>query len=213
MAKQRPARRMWVYTGKVPIEPAKRVDKVLQFKISLLEVKPAVWRRIQVVEGTLDELHEHIQSAMGWTNSHLHQFRDKMKRYANPNQMHEDMEVYGLIDTTTTMMSDVFRRAKTKMIYEYDFGDGWAHEVLFEGKFPAEPRSRYPVCLDGANACPPEDCGGPWGYAHLLEALSDKKHPEHAAMKEWIGGKFDAKKFTSQSATRSMRQGLPYPLL
>jgi hypothetical protein len=93
--------------------------------------------------------------------------------------------------------------------YEYDFGDGWQHEICFEGRPSVEPRKSPPLCMEGEGACPPEDVGGVWGYADFLEALADPNHPEHDGLREWAGGRFDPAKFNPAAATRRMRQGLP----
>ncbi len=93
--------------------------------------------------------------------------------------------------------------------YEYDFGDSWEHEVMFEGSPPADPKSKYPLCVEGERACPPEDCGGVWGYADFLEAIRNPKYEEHESMLEWIGGKFDPEKFDPGKATKEMKKGLP----
>lgn len=189
----------------------KATGTVFQFKITLLGVKPAIWRRIQVTDCTLDKLHEYIHTSMGWTNSHLHRFEIGKKRYADPMLMEEDMEEFGYKDSTTTMLSDIVpkNRRRMRFLYEYDFGDCWGHEVVFEGCPKAEVGGKFPVCLEGERACPPEDCGGWPGYANLLEALGDKKHAEHESMMEWIGGWFDPEEFDPSLATKAMEKGLP----
>jgi hypothetical protein len=84
---------------------------------------------------------------------------------------------------------------KSKFLYSYDFGDDWRHEIVVEKVLPSDPKVTYPVCMKGKRACPPEDCGGPWGYVELLDILADRKHPEHKSRKEWLGGDFDAEEF------------------
>jgi hypothetical protein len=189
----------------------KATGTVFQFKITLLGIKPAIWRRIQVKNCSLDCLHEYIQTSMGWSNSHLHRFEVGKKRYADPMLMEEDMREYGFKDSTTTMLSDIVpkKRKRLRFLYEYDFGDCWGHEVVFEGCPKAEAGAKYPICLEGERACPPEDCGGWPGYANLLEALSNKKHEEHESMMEWVGGWFDSEEFDSSLATKAMKKGLP----
>ncbi|MBA2116727.1 plasmid pRiA4b ORF-3 family protein [Bremerella alba] len=177
-----------------------------QFKITLLGVKPLIWRRIQVQDCTLDKLHEHIQTAMGWTNSHLHQFVIKEKRYGDPGLM-DDLDC---IDSTATMMSEILPKTGKpfRFKYDYDFGDGWEHEVLYEGSPLSEKGKKYPLCLEGERACPPEDIGGVWGYADYLEALADSQHELHEEYMEW-NGPFDPDKFDSKKATKEMKKGLP----
>ena len=186
-------------------------DTVYQFKITLLENHPPIWRRIQVKDCTLDKLHEHIQTAMGWTNSHLNQFKIGEQRYADPMLMEEDFEEFGYQDSTTTKISSILPKTgkRLRFQYEYDFGDSWDHEVLFEGVVRAESKVKYPLCLKGARACPPEDCGGVWGYAEFVEAIGNKKHEQHKEMLGWVGGRFDPEKFDPVKVTKAMRKGLP----
>ena len=178
---------------------------LFQFKITLLDIKPAIWRRIQVQDCTLGDLHEYIQAAMGWENCHLHQFEIGRERFGpySPDAPDFGEEV---ADENQVLLSELVPTAgkKFRFIYEYDFGDGWRHEVLFEGNPPVEKKKEYPVCLDGKRACPPEDVGGPWGYAEFLEALADPNDERHEEFLEW-GGRFDANAFDAKKATREMR--------
>lgn len=176
-----------------------------QFKITLLEIAPPIWRRIQVQDCTLDRLHEHIQAAMGWTNSHLHQFEINELRYGDP----ELLDDFECIDSTTVFLSTVLPNSHFKFRYEYDFGDGWDHEILFEGEVPVEKGKKYPICLEGERACPPEDCGGVWGYQDFLAAIADPKHEEHDSYLEWCGGSFSPEEFDPKEATRRMKKGVP----
>ncbi|AMV32063.1 Plasmid pRiA4b ORF-3-like protein [Pirellula sp. SH-Sr6A] len=184
---------------------------IYQFKITLLGTNPPIWRRIQVEECTLDKLHEHIQTAMGWTNSHLHRFDIEGKRYGDPELLDDGFEDFECVDSTKTNLSRVLPKTGKRFgfKYKYDFGDGWEHEILFEGTPAADPKLKYPLCLEGERACPPEDCGGVWGYDELLEAICSPKHDQHEDMLEWIGGKFDSEDFDPKKATKEMRKGLP----
>jgi hypothetical protein len=139
-----------------------RTNNLYQFKITLLDTKPPIWRRIQVEDCTLGELHEHIQSAMGWTNSHLHQFEIEGERYGDPELLNDGMDDLEFKDSTTTRVSAILpaNSKRFRFTYEYDFGDGWEHEILFEGSPAPEPGKKYPICLEGGRACPPEDIGG-----------------------------------------------------
>jgi hypothetical protein len=187
-------------------------ERVYQFKITLLDSHPPIWRRIQVKDCTLDKLHEHIQTAMGWTNSHLHHFRLGEQLYGDPMLMQENFEDMDYKDSTATKISDILPDTgkRFRLEYEYDFGDSWYHEVLFEGVLRAEPRRKYPVCLEGARACPPEDVGGVWGYADFVQAIQNPEHERHEEMLEWVGGRrFDPESFNAAAATKEMRRGLP----
>ena len=184
----------------------KKGDLIYQFKVTLLDIKPAIWRRIQVPDCTLADLHEYIQAAFGWWNYHLHQFDIDGKRYGPPAP--DDMD-FGLemIDETDVLLSKLIPKSgrKSRWVYEYDFGDGWRHEVLFEGFPSVDPKAKYPQCVEGQRACPPEDCGGPWGYADYLAAIADPKHEQHEEMLQWRGP-FDPEAFDATKATREMRK-------
>lgn len=184
---------------------------LFQFKITLSDLQPAIWRRIQVRDCTLDQLHEHIQLAMGWTNSHLHQFEIKGERYGDPELLNDGFDDVDCLDSTATLLSDIVPTTKKRFAftYEYDFGDGWEHEILFEGHPPVDPKQKYPLCVEGERACPPEDCGGVWGYVDLLAAIRNPNHDEHEDMLEWIAPRFNSEKFDANKATKSMRKGLP----
>lgn len=173
-------------------EPKSKADPgtIYQFKITLLGSQPPIWRRIQVTDCTLDKLHEHIQTAMGWTNSHLHHFRIGEQLYGDPMLMEESMEEMNYKDSTRNRISKILPKSGKRFgfTYEYDFGDGWEHEVLFEGCPKKDPDQKNPLSLEGERAYPPEDCGGIGGFYEFLEALADPKHEEHDNMLEWIGG-------------------------
>lgn len=192
--------------GAVPIG-----ERLYQFKITLLDFKPTVWRRIQVKSCTLDKLHEHIQTAMGWTNSHLHQFEINGERHGDPELLDDGFaDDDPFIDSTQIKLDEVVPKSGDRLTfeYEYDFGDGWQHEIVFEGCLKSEKGLRYPVCLEGENACPPEDVGGVGGYAEYLEAIADPNHEQHDEMLQWRG-KFDPKQFGAEKTTKKMRRGLP----
>lgn len=194
-------------TPKTRKTPPKKGDLLYQFKITLLDVKPAIWRRIQVPDCTLVDLHEYIQAVFGWENYHLHQFDIDGERYSQPAPDGDD---FGLDfkDETDVLLSKLIPKSgrPSRWIYEYDFGDGWRHEVLFEGFPPADPKAKYPLCVEGERACPPEDCGGPWGYADYLAAIRDPRHEQHEEMLEWRGP-FDPSAFDVKKATKEMRKG------
>lgn len=185
----------------------KLTDALYQFKITLLDSKPPIWRRIQIQDCTLDKLHGHIQMAMGWTNSHLHQFEIRGERYGNPELLNDEFEEVECVDSTRTLLSEILPKNGKRFAfrYEYDFGDDWMHEVLFEGIPLVDNKAKYPLCLEGERACPPEDCGGPWGYADYLAAIADPGHEQHEEMLKWRGP-FDPEAFDAKQATKEMRK-------
>jgi hypothetical protein len=169
-------------------------NAVYQFKITLDNIRPAIWRRVQVKgDITLKRLAATILVAMGWTNSHLHQFHIGGKRIGMPYEDCDEFDDYE--DEGDFLLCDFLPEEIRRFIFEYDFGDGWKHAILLEKVLEPQKGVKYPVCLDGARCCPPEDCGGPWGYGGFLEAISDPKHSEHDSMVEWSGGDFDPERF------------------
>ena len=162
----------------------------IQLKITLRYTTPPVWRRL-VVPGslTLAELHTVVQTAMGWTDVHLHLFEADGVVYGDVDDM--DDEAVGEEDDTT--LTAISRKGST-FRYEYDFGDGWQHDVLVE-QVQTVSDTVTPACLDGRRACPPEECGGPSGYQHLVAVLADPSDPEHAQMLHWLGADFDPEEF------------------
>jgi hypothetical protein len=182
-----------------------------QLRIKLRGVKPAIWRRIQVMDCTLDKLHEHIQTSMGWTNSHLHRFDVDGDSYADPELMEEDFHNMNCRDSTITLLSAILPEdhQRYRFGYRYDFGDSWDHEISFEGCPKPEKGRKYPVCVEGERACPPEDVGGTSGYAEFLETIADRDDAERPEMLEWADGWFDPDEFDAATATKSMWKGLP----
>jgi hypothetical protein len=122
-----------------------------------------------------------------------------------------NFEELGYEDSTTIRLSDLVPKSgrKFKFVYEYDFGDSWDHELVVEKVGPPDSGAKYPVCVDGKRACPPEDVGGVWGYADFLVAIVNPDHEQHEDMLEWVGGRFDPNEFDPATATRRMRRGLP----
>jgi len=176
-----------------------------QLKITLKWSKPPIWRRVVArADMPLDRLHWLIQIVFDWTNSHLHQFIAGRAFYGQPDP-DADMG-YETLNEKRYTVADLAPAAKKKFIYEYDFGDGWQHEVLVEKILPADASFKHPVCLGGERACPPEDCGGLGGYYNLLEILANRKHPEHEDMKEWIGGEWDAERFDLDEVNAALKR-------
>jgi hypothetical protein len=158
-------------------------ESILQLKISLVGVSnPPVWRRVLVPATTrLDRLHDVIQAAMGWTDTHLHAVEAGGVDYGPPDPELDH------VDERRTAIGDVLSEPRDRMRYVYDFGDYWQHDVVVEKVLDAERGARYPICMAGKGRRPPEDCGGVWGYADLRETLADPAHEDHADMLEWLG--------------------------
>jgi hypothetical protein len=162
---------------------------IARLKITLDEVKPLVMRRLEVpLSIRLDRLHLAIQAAMGWTNSHLYEIRAKDTGWGVPDPDWGD----GPLDARKARLVDVLEDVGTKTLkYLYDFGDGWEHTIKIERLIDPLPGIIYPRLLEAAGRCPPEDVGGPWGYAEFLEAIRDPNHDRHTESKEWIAEDFD----------------------
>ncbi|HCU06856.1 MAG TPA: hypothetical protein DIC42_04675 [Holosporales bacterium] len=179
--------------------------KIYQFKIQLNDIKPLIWRRVQVLSTiTFADFHDVIQNTMGWEQCHLHEFRVNGKSAPQGiGPIFED----GFecpTDEKKVKLDKIFTEEKQKINYEYDFGDGWEHTITLE-KIVDPDEKPYPRCIAGERACPPEDCGGPWGYENLLEILGDPKHKEHNNMLEWCG-KIDPEAFSVEGTDKLLRK-------
>ena len=181
----------------------KDLRKVYQIKISLRDIRPPIWRRIEVFsDTTLERLHLIFQLAMGWSNYHLHQYTIGGVEYGEP---HPDYD-FEVKDEKKVKLYQVTPKENFKFIYEYDSGNRWEHEVLIEKILPVEKGKHYPFCVKGKRTCPPEDVGGPWGYADFLEAVHDPYHSEHEDMLEWVGGEFDPEAFNLEEVNERLKQ-------
>ena len=172
--------------------------QIFQVKVTLADVLPEVWRRVELPGAyTLDRVHRVVQHAMGWQDYHLHSFEVDGVQYGEPDPDGE-LAVRDELDVRL----DAVAHKGTRLLYTYDFGDWWEHDLLVEDVFAAEPDERYPRCVTGARACPPEDVGGAFGYAELLGALSDPVHP----LRAWVGQAFDPEAFDPDRATTLLRR-------
>ena len=158
--------------------------------IELSWIKPKIWRRVLVPDTiVLSKLHRVLQATMGWTDSHLHRFEIGRTRYGQRLPGWDDLDE-PMIDERRARLADALGAARS-MRYVYDFGDHWEHRIKLEAVEPLAADVRLPVCLGGANACPPEDVGGAPGFEYFLGVIADPKHPEHADMLAWCGGAYD----------------------
>jgi hypothetical protein len=172
------------------------MPSVHQLKITLLDTRPAVWRRVQVLsDTTLAELHGIIQAAMGWENYHLHRFEVGWDSYGGSEDDGDESRV---------RLGEVAGETGTTFGYEYDFGDCWQHSIVVEKVIPTGGRRPYPVCLGGGRACPPEDVGGPWGYEHFRRVMAARRGPEYREYREWCGA-FDPAHFSLDAVNAALR--------
>ena len=193
------------------IEPlaTKAGASLYHLTVTLQESNPPIWRRLQVPgDANLGWLHAVLQVAVGWTNSHLHHYFIGQDCYVDTT-LGEDMD-FGdpsSHDEAKAKLADVLPKAGVQFAYEYDFGDSWGHVIKVEKILPPDPAwAGKALCLAGANACPPEDCGGLPGYENLIEILADPKHEEHESMKEWLGRPLDPKAFDLEKTNAYLRK-------
>jgi hypothetical protein len=184
---------------------SKQSEKIYQLKITLSYIKPPVWRRVLVPgDTTLEELHHILLTIMGWDGYHLHEFSISGTSYGSREQ-----DTWGELDfedEADFTLAQVLPAEKLKGSYTYDFGDDWRHEILVEKILPRDETMRYPLCVTGKRACPPEDIGGPPGYQFFLEAIHDPANEEHERYLEWIGGAFDPEAFDLNDINDQLHQ-------
>jgi len=177
----------------------KKFDRVYQFKITLMDVRPSIWRRIQVPETySFWDLHVAIQDAMHWLDYHLHEFE-----IVNPSTGIKTSvgipgdEDFGkeILPEWKQKIADYFSMENRLAKYTYDFGDNWEHIIKLEKVLPRDKNINYPVCIGGKRASPPEDCGGVWGYEDFLKIINNPDHEEYEETIEWAGGEFDPEYF------------------
>jgi len=166
---------------------------IYQFKITLKYSRPPIWRRVQVgANSTLVHLHQVIQAVMEWEDYHLWEFTLNNVRYSYPLEFFEDDRPKS---ARAMRLRDIIHSPKVKLLYTYDFGDDWEHDVVLEKIIEPDPGMQYPVCVDGRRAAPLEDCGGMFGYYTMLEILEDPDHPDYEMWKEWAGLELDPDRF------------------
>jgi len=179
--------------------------QVYQIKVVLLETEPSIWRRFVVPSSvTLHRLHLILQDVMGWSNYHLYRFQIGREEYGEPHPDNEFNEL-NFKNSRRTKLGQVVTKKGDVFRYEYDFGDSWEHMLLVEDILENQPDMRYPVCLTGERACPPEDCGGPYGYADLLETIAEPGHEDYDDMMTWLGGHFDPNTFNIEIANLKLK--------
>ncbi len=169
------------------------IPNVYQLKITLLHTEPPIWRRVLIEPFTsLGDLHSIIQVVMQWENKHLHQFRVGKAIYGDPEM--DDFEL-GIRDECGIDVESLYKRRIRTFTYEYDFGDDWEHQIKIEKSLPLNEPILLPYCIDGEGSCPPEDSGGPWGFADKLDILKDPKSEDYDDVRAWMGD-FDPTEFS-----------------
>ena len=178
---------------KKPISPegsSEGSQGIYQLKVTLRDSDPPIWRRFEVSHDlTLRKLHNLLQVVMGWGNAHLYDFYKGRERLSK-----------------SLMLFQAASRARSKFIYLYDMGDSWEHEIVVEKILKDREGKSHPVCLEGRRACPPEDCGGIYGYDEILDALKAPNHPDREHWLEWIGDDFDAEAFDLEAVNRRLKR-------
>ena len=179
-----------------------QAKQIYQVKIVLIDTKPKIWRRLLVSSDILlVDFHRIIQTTMGWTNSHLHRFNDGVMDYSP-----KEFEVEDSIDSRKVKLKKILKKEGSKILYEYDFGDSWDHDIILEKIIKEDVKGQIPECMSGKGNCPPEDCGGTWGYMDLLKTISNPKHEDYKSMMDWLGGEFDPAFFDKELINSQLKQ-------
>jgi Plasmid pRiA4b ORF-3-like protein len=184
---------------KAPSKSSKSNSTAYQLKITLADIKPPVWRRVEVKDCTLTILHEIIQIVMGWDGYHLWAFEIGGEQYGEDPTGEMEMT-----SARKVKLSQIVQAGVKKFHYVYDFGDHWEHVIQVEKVLEADPQVKYPRCAKGSRACPPEDCGGAWGYGDFLNAIQNPGHESHEEMLEWVGGEFDPEAFDIEAVNKEL---------
>lgn len=180
-------------------------QEIYQIKVTLLATDPPIWRRLLVpADLTLEQLHYVLQVAMGWDDSHMHEFLIGQQRFGTPDPMDEVFSGSGTVSERTVRLFNVLDQPKVKARYTYDFGDSWEHGIVVEKSLAPEAGLAYPTCVAGERHEPPEDCGGVPGFYNLLEALGDPEHEEHEDLLDWLGDNFDPNAFSVDEVNRQL---------
>ncbi len=174
---------------------------IAKLTVTLQYIDPPVWRRVLIPANikSLADLHVVIQTVMPWTDDHLHEFNIAGERYGSSDPLGK------VVSDVRITLAGVRNKGVARFEYTYDFGDSWEHLIVIEGTVPRAEGQHYPACIGGERACPPEDCGGVYGYDGLLEARSDPAHPNHAHASEYLGEGFDPEAFPVAAIDRRLK--------
>jgi len=184
-----------------------RLTKIYELQVELQDITPLIWRRLWVPSNIgLTELHELIQLAMGWMNSHLHSFEIGHHAYSTADAELDDLN---MLDEDKYTLEKTLGPDIREFVYEYDFGDSWRHRVQVRELEKPNRNAHYPLCVAGERAAPPEDVGGTHAYEEFLQAIENPKHPQHNDTLTWVGGVFDPEGFDLNAINRILRFGYP----
>ena len=189
----------------MPTKPKSSANEIYQIKVTLLGTD--IWRRLLVPSDlTLARLHDVLQIAMGWEDDHLHAFRAGQQVYGPPSRQGYAFNIDDRIDEGEVQLHQLLARVGSKIVYTYDFGDGWEHGIVIEKRLPVDQDMTYPVCTGGENAGPPEDIGGVGGYYDLVEAIQDPQHERHEEFLEWVGEEWDPGVFPIEKVNGTLQR-------
>jgi len=182
-----------------------KTQRIYRLKVTLKDINPPIWRELLVSPTTtLHELHDVLQLAMGWLDSHLHEFIKDKTHFQLPDLENDRYDDKEYTDSREVPLSRVLFKPGDRLEYLYDFGDAWEHDIVLEEVLASEPHRPYPLCLSGARACPPEDCGSTTGYENLVEAMKNPKHPDREDLIEWFGRPYDPEEFDLALVNRDL---------
>jgi hypothetical protein len=183
---------------------------IIRAHVHIVDIEPPIARVLELPKSlNLAELHEVLQAAFGWTDSHLHEFIIGGLRYGAPETDDEPGASGRTFEATEVRLADLtFRHGEPiRVVYEYDFGDGWRHELTLT-EMEREEGAAYPRCVAGTRAGPPDDSGGPWGYADFVEAWRNPAHDEHKEVRRWVGRKFDPERFDLEATNKAIARAM-----
>jgi hypothetical protein len=180
--------------------PSRKDGSVARIKVTIVNIRPPVWRRLEVpLSSSFGDLHDILQIAFAWQDYHLHLFDVAGVHIGTPDDEWEEE----VIDEEQVRLGQLLETGD-RFRYEYDFGDDWTHHAVVEDIVPPDPAATHPRCLGGRRAAPPEDSGGPWGYARMLEILADPDDEDHDEIAEWIGQEWDPDAFDRETINREL---------
>ncbi|MDG5798877.1 plasmid pRiA4b ORF-3 family protein [Marinilabiliaceae bacterium ANBcel2] len=173
-----------------------QLPQIYKIKISIEGIEPLIWRETEVpADLFLHDFHKVIQTVMGWDNIHLHLFLKNSKTLGLADDETEQSKNF--LDYTSVRLNDILKKSGDSIIYIYDLGDNWRHNIVLNKIIDKPEKIYYPICTDGARNCPPEDCGGAHGYMEMLSILNSPGHPDQQNILEWLEEEWDPEEFNS----------------